>query len=75
MRLAGHPDKEQPRVDHAANKARRHGRDQPVQTTTSLQQEGEPGDANEHCGDRVGRELFDVARHALTGTVTGGAVR
>jgi hypothetical protein len=43
MRLAGHPDKEQPYVDHAAEEARHGGGDQPVRATTGLQQEGEPG--------------------------------
>ena len=61
-------DEEQPCVDCAAEKARDGGGDQPVQATSGRQQEGEPGNADEHGGDRVRREPFDVAGHALGGT-------
>src|SRR5690348_4752992 len=67
--LAGHLDKEQPRIDNAANEARHGGGNQPVQATTSLQQEGEAGHADQHRGDRVGQELFDGASHTSMGTV------
>jgi len=74
MRLAGHLDKEQPCADHTAEEARHGGGDQPVQAATGLQQEGEPGNGNEHCGDRVGGESFDKAGHAWMGSVTGPPV-
>src|SRR5438552_9546215 len=73
--LAGHLDQEQPCVDYAAKETRHGGRDQPVQATTGLRQEGDPGNANEHGGDRVGGELLDVAGHTLIGTVTGSPVQ
>ena len=41
--LAGHLDEEQPRVDHAAQETRHGRRDQPVQATTGVQEQGEPG--------------------------------
>jgi len=40
-----------------------------------LEQEGEPGDANEHGSDRVEGEPFDVAGHAPIATVTGSPVQ
>lgn len=46
--LASHLDKEQPCVNHAAEETSHRGGDQPVQATTGLQQEGEPGHADEH---------------------------
>src|SRR5215813_8331785 len=73
--LSGHLDEEQPRVDHAAGQARHRGRDQPVQATAGLHQEGEPGGGDEHRGDRVGGEPFDVALHAPIGSVTGSPVQ
>jgi hypothetical protein len=73
--LAGHLDKEQPRVDHSADEARHGGRDQPVQATTGLDQIGESGNADEHGCDRVGREPFDVAGHAPVGSVTSSPVQ
>ena len=39
------------------------------------QEEGEPGHANEHGGDRVRGELLDIASYALIGTVTGSPVQ
>lgn len=63
--LAGHPDEEEPRVDHAAKETHCSGGDQPVQATTGLQEEGKPRNANEHGGGRVRGEPFDVAGHAL----------
>ena len=53
-------DKEQPRGDDTAGETRQGGGDQPVQAATGLDQEGEPGNANEHGGDRVRGEPFDV---------------
>ena len=54
-------DKEQPRGDDTAGETRHGSGDQPVQAATGLDQEGEPGNANEHGGDRVRGEPFDVA--------------
>lgn len=42
--LAGRLDEEQPCADRAAKRARHRGGDQPVQATTGLEQEGEPGE-------------------------------
>jgi hypothetical protein len=68
MGLSGHPDEEQPRVDHTADQTRHGDGDQPVQATTGLHQEGDPSNANEHGGDRVGGEPFYEAGHDLIAT-------
>jgi hypothetical protein len=67
-RLAGHLDEEQPGVDHAARQARHRGRDQPVQATTCLQDEGGTCDASERGGDHVGGEPLGLAGRAAFGT-------
>jgi hypothetical protein len=48
-------DEEHPRVDHAAEKTRRSGRDQPVQATTGLQHKGEPATPTSAAVITVGR--------------------
>lgn len=63
--LVGHPDEEQPRIDYATEKTRPGGRDEPIQTTTGLEEEGEPCYAYEHGRRRIRGESFDVAEDAL----------
>src|ERR1700722_6993377 len=68
-------DKEQPRIEDTADETRHGGGDQPVQAAAGLHQEGEPGNADEHGGNRVGGEPLYVAGPLLITAVTSSPVQ